>query len=192
MSNQSPDAHELLDQREKFESFSSKALKEKALDRKTKMLIAAATASAGGSPGSSAHYVQEAREAGASNREVAEALSVTWTQGGGTQVFWMKEDFDDLLGKSWRSEFIPETDRAFWDFKREVFSEGALDRKTKELIAVAVSSILRCRHCTRGHVQAALNKGATRQEVAEALAVLWAVGGEVQVACIEHEHTSSS
>jgi AhpD family alkylhydroperoxidase len=126
-------------------------------------------------------HLAKAKEAGASEEQIAEALAVASGQGGGTQIFWMMEDFNDLLGENWRREFIPEADRAFWDFKREVFEGGALDRKTKELIAVAVSSMLRCRHCTRSHIEAAFKAGASKAEVAETLAVLWMIGAEVQV-----------
>lgn len=93
----------------------------------------------------------------------------------------MKDDLDELLGEDWRTRFVPEADRAFWTFEREVFERGALDRKTKGLIAVAVSCMLRCRHCTRSHIEDVLEAGATRAEVAEALAVLWVIGSGVQI-----------
>lgn len=152
-----------------------------ALDLKTKELIAVACSSVGRCPHCTDGHLAKAKEVGCSEEEVAEALAVAWAQGGGTQLFWMKEDFDELLGEGWRQEHIPEVDRAFWAFKREVFEEGALDRRTKELIAVAVSSMLRCRHCTRAHVQGALKAGASRAEVAETLSVLWLIGSGVQI-----------
>lgn len=163
---------------EKFAAFASAVFEDEssALDRKTKELIAAAVASVRRDRHTAAEHRQQARDAGASEAAVAEALAVAGAQGGGTQVFWMKDDFADLLGENWRRELIPDADRAFWSFKREVFDGDALPRATKELIAVAVSCALRCRHCTRSHIEAALDAGATRKEVAETLAVLWAVG----------------
>lgn len=62
-----------------------------------------------------------------------------------------------------------------------MFEDGALSRKTKELIAVAVSGQHRCRHCTRGHIKAALEAGASKAEVAETLSVLWVIGGGTNV-----------
>lgn len=152
-----------------------------ALDLKTKELIAVACSSVGRCPHCTDGHLAKAADAGATPEEIAEALAVAWGQGGGTQVFWMMEDFNELLGETWRREFIPEADRAFWEFKREVFESGALGRKTKELVAVAVSSMLRCRHCTRSHIEAAFAAGASKAEVAETLAVLWVIGSGVQV-----------
>ena len=167
---------------QRFREFASKVYAEGgALDPKTKELIAVACSSVGRCPHCTNGHLAKAAEAGASEEEIADALAVAWAQGGGTQVFWMYEDFDELLGENWRREFIPEADRAFWAFKREVFEGGVLDRKIKELIAVAVSSMLRCRHCTRSHIQAAFKAGATKAEVAETLAVLWVTGSGVQI-----------
>ena len=180
----SPDSwiHDLLPEpQRKFGKFASQVYGGEALDLKTKELIAVACSSVGRCPHCTDGHLAKAKEVGASEQEIAEALAVAWGQGGGTQVFWMKEDFDELLGADWRREFLPEADRAFWEFKREVFEDGALDRKTKELIAVVVSCMLRCRHCTRSHIESALEAGASRAEVAEALAVLWVIGSGVQV-----------
>jgi AhpD family alkylhydroperoxidase len=180
----SPDswiADRLHGPQQRFREFAQKAYAGGALELKTKELIAVACSSVGRCPHCTDGHLARARQVGATEEEVAEALAVAWAQGGGTQVFWMREDFDELLGEGWRQQLIPEADRAFWAFKREIFEEGALDRKTKELIAVAVSSMLRCRHCTRSHIQAAFKAGASRAEVAETLSVLWVIGSGVQV-----------
>lgn len=166
---------------QRFKEFAQKVYAGDALDLKTKELIAVACSSVGRCPHCTDGHLEKAKEIGATEEEIAEALAVAWAQGGGTQVFWMYEDFDELLGDGWRQEFIPEADRAFWAFKREVFEEGALDRKSKELIAAAVSSMLRCRHCTRSHIEGALKAGASKAEVAETLSVLWVIGSGVQV-----------
>lgn len=176
-------AEHLPGPQEKFAAFAEKVYSDEgsALSRKTKELIAATVASALRCPHCTDGHVQAAQEHGASEAEVAEALAVAWGQGGGTQVFWMKDDFDELLGENWRREFIPEADRAFWDFKREIVEEGVLERKTKELLAVATSSAMRCPHCTRSHIEAAFDAGASKKEVAETLAVLWVIGSGAEV-----------
>lgn len=175
-------ADRLPEPQQKFEEFAAKVYAGGgALDLKAKELIAVACSSVGRCPHCTDGHLEKAKDAGASAEEIAEALAVAWGQGGGTQVFWMYEDFAELLGENWRQEFIPKADRAFWAFKREVFDSGALDRKTKELIAVAVSSMLRCRHCTRSHIEAAFKAGASKAEVAETLAVLWVIGSGVQI-----------
>jgi AhpD family alkylhydroperoxidase len=75
-----------------------------------------------------------------------------------------------------RRELAPETDKAFREFSKQVFAAGALDAKTKQLIAVAVAHVTQCPYCIRGHTQGALNRGATEQEIMEAI---W-VGAEMR------------
>jgi AhpD family alkylhydroperoxidase len=68
-----------------------------------------------------------------------------------------------------RKELAPETHDAFQAFSRQVFADGALDAKTKQLIAVAVAHVTQCPYCIRGHASAALRKGATERELMEAI-----------------------
>jgi AhpD family alkylhydroperoxidase len=68
-----------------------------------------------------------------------------------------------------RRALAPETEKAFQDFSRQVFADGALPAKTKQLIAVAVAHVTQCPYCIRGHTKAALRQGATRQEIMEAI-----------------------
>ncbi len=51
--------------------------------------------------------------------------------------------------------------------KKIMLFEGALDRKTKELIALVVSLVNRCEYCTLAHETMALMTGATEQEINE-------------------------
>jgi AhpD family alkylhydroperoxidase len=57
------------------------------------------------------------------------------------------------------------------------FSVGALDRKTKELIALAVAVSAQCDGCIAAHARQAARCGARPDEVAEALGVVIALGG---------------
>jgi AhpD family alkylhydroperoxidase len=68
-----------------------------------------------------------------------------------------------------RRGLAPATHEAFQVFSREVFADGALEAKTKQLIAVAVAHVTQCPYCIRGHTKAALHKGATEAEVMEAI-----------------------
>lgn len=174
-------AEHLRDAQTSFVEFARNVYENGELDRKTKELIATATSSIGRCPHCTEGHLDGAKQAGATEEEIAGALAIAWSQGCGTQVFWMKEDFDDLLGDTWREDFLPEADAAFWDFKSQIVDEGVLPRQTKELIAVAVSCQLRCRHCTRSHIESALEVGASKAEVAEALGVLWVIGGGTHV-----------
>jgi AhpD family alkylhydroperoxidase len=68
-----------------------------------------------------------------------------------------------------RTRLAPEIQAAFSEFSKQVFAAGALDAKTKQLIAVAVAHVTQCPYCIRGHTKAALRRGASRQELMEAI-----------------------
>ena len=68
-----------------------------------------------------------------------------------------------------RKELAPEIHDAFLDFSRKVFADGALDERTKQLIAVAVAHVTQCPYCIQGHTKAALRKGATEAQMMEAI-----------------------
>ncbi len=71
----------------------------------------------------------------------------------------------------------PEVMKAFGDLGRAATAEGALDKKTKELIALALSVAVRCDPCIGFHTQTLVKLGATRQEVDETLGVAVYMGG---------------
>ena len=68
-----------------------------------------------------------------------------------------------------RRNLAPGAENAFHEFSRQVFAAGALDPKTKQLIAVAVAHVTQCPYCIRGHTKGARHAGATEQEVMEAI-----------------------
>lgn len=68
-----------------------------------------------------------------------------------------------------RRELTPETEAAFQAFSQQVFAEGALPAKMKQLIAVAVAHVTQCPYCIKGHTKAAMRHGATPQELMEAI-----------------------
>lgn len=68
-----------------------------------------------------------------------------------------------------RTRLAPNPVEAFKAFSRSVFAEGALPRKTKQLIAVAVAHVTQCPYCIRGHTSAALQQGATAEAIMEAI-----------------------
>jgi AhpD family alkylhydroperoxidase len=68
-----------------------------------------------------------------------------------------------------RRDLAPEMDAAFKAFGQKVFAEGALPAKTKQIIAVAVAHVTQCPYCIKGHTKAALQHGATEQELMEAI-----------------------
>ena len=50
-----------------------------------------------------------------------------------------------------------------------MFADGALDEKTKQLIAVAVAHVTQCPYCIHAHTALALRKGASEHELMEAI-----------------------
>lgn len=59
---------------------------------------------------------------------------------------------------------------------REIFVDGALDKKTKELIAIGVSAATGCEGCLMGHIRKARAMGFTLEQIKEAIGVAFAVG----------------
>ena len=63
----------------------------------------------------------------------------------------------------------PEVMKAFSAIAQSALNQGALDTKTKELIALGISVAVRCDDCIAFHVKAAVDRGATREEILETL-----------------------
>jgi AhpD family alkylhydroperoxidase len=59
----------------------------------------------------------------------------------------------------------------YFQFYKETYKPSVLDRKTKELVAIAASLTARCQGCLQGHIKKALKFGATREELAETIAI---------------------
>lgn len=72
---------------------------------------------------------------------------------------------------------IPDTARAFGGLGKAVKEGGTLDFKTKELLALGMSIVLRCEPCIGLHVEALVRAGATREEVGDVLAMSIQMGG---------------
>ena len=68
-----------------------------------------------------------------------------------------------------RKDLAPRPAEAFKAFSRSVFAEGALPKKTKQLIAVALAHVTQCPYCIRGHTHAAVRHKATAEEIMEAI-----------------------
>ncbi len=72
---------------------------------------------------------------------------------------------------------IPETMGAFSKLHKASIGDGALDSKTKELIALAIGVAVRCDGCIAFHVHDALQAGASQEEIMETLGVAILMGG---------------
>ena len=72
---------------------------------------------------------------------------------------------------------IPDVIGAYVSMQRAVMVDGALDVKTKELIALAISVTKECDGCIGAHARGAARRGATEAEVCEAIGVAILLNG---------------
>ena len=72
---------------------------------------------------------------------------------------------------------IPDVYKGFGELHHAAFADGALDVKTKELIALSIGVVEGCDGCIASHAQAAVRAGASRQEAAEAIGVTFLMKG---------------
>lgn len=69
----------------------------------------------------------------------------------------------------------PRMRKIYFQFYKATYRKSQLDRKTKELISIAASLGFRCEGCLRGHINKALESGATQEEISEAIAITMGV-----------------
>jgi len=72
---------------------------------------------------------------------------------------------------------VPDVYRGFGALHHAAFAPGALDARTKELIALAIGVVEGCDGCIASHAQAAAKAGASKQEAAEAIGVTFLMKG---------------
>jgi AhpD family alkylhydroperoxidase len=72
---------------------------------------------------------------------------------------------------------VPEVMKGFSDMAKAATADGALDKKTKELIALAIGIATRCDGCIGFHAKALVNLGATREEIEEVCGMSVYMGG---------------
>ena len=92
------------------------------------------------------------------------------------------ENWDDFVRQTDRRmaavrRGVPDTAKGFAQLAQAAIAPGALDSKTKELIALAIGITARCDGCLAYHSKAAARHGATREEVLETIGVSIYMGG---------------
>ncbi len=75
------------------------------------------------------------------------------------------------------SEFQPELAKKFFDWYGAVFEEGALTKREKSLIALAVAHAIQCPYCIDAYTSDSLEKGADEEQMMEAIHVAGAIRG---------------
>ena len=75
----------------------------------------------------------------------------------------------------------PRMRKIYFQFYQETYKTSAIDRKTKELIAIAASLATHCKGCLEGHIKKALKYGATKEELSETIAITMGVAAASMV-----------
>ncbi len=87
-------------------------------------------------------------------------------------------------------ELVPEQMQAWQTFTKVVMEDGALTRKEKEIIAVAIAHVTACPYCIDFHTKQAKKQGATLPELAEAVFVAMAIEAGGAVTHSTHVHNT--
>src|SRR5262252_8446604 len=75
----------------------------------------------------------------------------------------------------------PRMRKIYFQFYQETYKSSVLDRKTKELIAIAAALATHCKGCLEGHIKKALKYGATKEELSETIAITMGVSAASMV-----------
>jgi len=88
------------------------------------------------------------------------------------------------------TEKLLETDdlltKRFMGLDKLAYKEGALSAKTKELLGLTASMVLRCNDCIDYHLEAAIEAGNNKAEIDEAIGISMLVGGSIVIPHARH------
>ncbi|WP_271424852.1 carboxymuconolactone decarboxylase family protein [Aequorivita sinensis] len=71
--------------------------------------------------------------------------------------------------------------KRIFNLDTNAFSEGALPKKTKELLGLGNSLVLRCDDCVRYHLEECHKLGLTKEEVVEGMSISLLIGGTIVI-----------
>jgi AhpD family alkylhydroperoxidase len=71
--------------------------------------------------------------------------------------------------------------KRIFNLDTNAYTEGALDVKTKELLGLVASTVLRCDDCIKYHLETCYKEGLKKEEVSEALGIATLVGGTIVI-----------
>lgn len=71
--------------------------------------------------------------------------------------------------------------KRIFNLDTNAFMEGALDVKTKELLGLVASTVLRCDDCVKYHLETCYKEGISKEEVMESLSIATLVGGTIVI-----------
>lgn len=170
---------------EAFQALNKEAFQDGALSKKLKELMAVACAATTGCEVCLDLHSDSALAAGASEKEVAEALMIA-TAGKAGAIFahasnafetYEETGNDEYYKRSYLAhtmdlgKLTPASFKHFYQFTSKAVEDGELSAKEKELIIVAVLLITGCPYCIDTHVKNAKKAGASKEEISEAIFV---------------------
>ncbi len=71
--------------------------------------------------------------------------------------------------------------KRIFNLDTNAYAPGALDVKTKELLGLVASAVLRCDDCVKYHLETCYKEGLSKEEVMEALSIATLVGGTIVI-----------
>lgn len=71
--------------------------------------------------------------------------------------------------------------KRIFNLDTNAYAEGVLDVKTKELLGLVASAVLRCDDCIKYHLETCFKIGLSKEEIMEALSIATLVGGTIVV-----------
>ncbi|CCG52695.1 Carboxymuconolactone decarboxylase family protein [Flavobacterium indicum GPTSA100-9 = DSM 17447] len=71
--------------------------------------------------------------------------------------------------------------KRIFNLDTNAYMEGALDVKTKELLGLVASAVLRCDDCIKYHLETAYKNGVSKTEMMEAMSIATLVGGTIVI-----------
>ena len=71
--------------------------------------------------------------------------------------------------------------KRIFNLDTNTYAEGALDVRTKELLGLVASAVLRCDDCIKSHLETAYKLGVTKEEMMETMSVATLVGGTIVI-----------
>jgi len=71
--------------------------------------------------------------------------------------------------------------KRIFNLDTNAYAEGTLDVKTKELLGLVASTVLRCDDCVKYHLETSYKLGITKEEMMEAMGIATLVGGTIVI-----------
>ena len=93
------------------------------------------------------------------------------------------KEFNDYRSKM-NAEILEDNNKIIkriFNLDTNAFKAGALDVKTKELLGLVASTVLRCDDCIRYHLESCHKEGLNKEEVAETLGIATLIGGTIVI-----------